>query len=114
MRNFIEDLAYVIGNTNISGKGDLQFPLVYSKAFGEMSVREIDLSERSKNSLGRARISTMQDLMNGFNAVAKIRNCGAKSAKEIKTGFLQRWYETLDDKQFVDFWEEFIIINSHG
>lgn len=112
MRNFIEDLMYVIGNSDINGKKDLQFPLIYTKEFAEMSVREIDLSERSKNSLCRASITNMKGIMDNIERIAKIRNCGAKSAKEIKTRFMQKWYETLNENQVAAFWEEFIIINA--
>lgn len=112
MRNFIEDLMYVIGNSDIDGKKDLQFPLTYTKEFAEMSIREIDLSERSKNSLCRASITNMKSIMDNVERIAKIRNCGTKSAKEIKTRFMQKWYETLDENQVAAFWEEFIIINA--
>ena len=110
-RNFKEALTYTLANSYIK-KSELQFPLIFSKSFGETSVREIDLSERAKNVLGRGKIVTMQDLMNNFDGIARIRSCGKQTVREIKNGFLQRWYETLDDCQVTEFWEEFIIVNS--
>ena len=112
MRNFSEAVTYVLANTNISIKKDLQFPLTFGSAFAKTSVREMELSERSKNILCRNGIQTMQDLMNNFEKIPKFRNCGKTSAKEIKNKFLQRWYETLEDSEVSKFWEEFIIVNS--
>ena len=111
MMNFSEALTYVLVNTNIK-RDNLNFPLTYSKAFGETSVREIDLSERAKNSLGRGNIHTMNDLVQNFDSIAKLRSCVKTTVKEIKNQFLKRWYETLDDDQKAAFWEEFIIVNS--
>ena len=111
MNKFSEALTYVLANTNIK-RENLTFPLTYSKAFGETSVREMDLSERAKNSLGRGNIHTMNDLMQNFDNIVRLRSCGKQTVKEIKNRFLQRWYETLDDEQKAAFWEEFIVANS--
>ena len=111
MMKFDEALTYVLANTNIE-RNNLNFPITYSKAFGETSVREMDLSERAKNSLGRGNIHTMNELVANFDNISKLRSCGKTTVKEIKNSFLQRWYETLDDDQVTDFWEEFIKVNS--
>lgn len=111
MRRFDEALTYVLSHTNIN-RNNLTFPLTYSKEFGESNVREMNLSERAKNSLGRGNIHTMNELIANFDKITKLRSCGKTTVKEIKNSFLQRWYETLDDDQVTDFWEEFITVNS--
>ena len=111
MMKFDEALTYVLVNTDIN-RENLNFPLTYSKEFGESSVREMDLSERAKNSLGRGNIHTMNELVANFDNIAKLRSCGKQTVREIKNRFLQRWYETLDDDQKTLFWEEFITVNS--
>ena len=86
--------------------------MVYSSIFGKTSVRELDLTERAKNVLGRNGISTMKDLMDSFDRIERFRSCGKQTVREIKNQFLQRWYETITDDECTKFWEEFIIMNA--
>ena len=111
MRDFKAAMIVVMARTNINRK-DLQFPLVYSSIFGKTSVRELDLTERAKNVLGRNGISTMKDLMDSFDRIERFRSCGKQTVREIKNQFLQRWYETITDDECTKFWEEFIIMNA--
>ena len=113
MRNFSEALTYVLVNTNIDPKKkDLTFPMVLTDEFMQTTVREMALSERAKNVLGRNKVWTMGDLQKRIDEVEKFRNCGKSTVKEIKSKFMQKWYEMLPEKEVTNFWEEFITVNS--
>ena len=53
--------------------------------FNDMTIEELDLSVRSYNCLKRANIQTVQELiLRTEDDLAKVRNMGKKSIKEVK------------------------------
>ena len=111
MRSFSDDVTLVL--TQIDTKGTrLIFPTFFTKEFKESPIELMQLSMRASNSLKRGGIMTMGKLIEKFEDLPKLRNCGAGSVKEIKNAFLQAWYETLEPEQVTEFWNEFIKDNA--
>ena len=110
--SFKDDLTYVLVNSNINRKQNLNFPLAFSKEFKYLPIDDMNLSARASNVLKRYKVFTMQDLMDNMSNLYKYRNCGVGTVKEIKNRFLQFWYENIDEKLRTEFWEEFITTNA--
>ena len=49
--------------------------------------------------------------MKNEETIKEIKSAGEKTTKEIRSKFLQWWYETLEEKEVRWFWKEFIKIN---
>lgn len=107
MRCFKDDVTVVLATSNV--KGDrLTFPLSFTKEFKEESIEIMQLSARAGNSLKRGGVFTIGNMLEKFDNLGKLRNCGENSVKEIKNAFLQAWYEQLEPEQVTEFWEEFV------
>ena len=66
--------------------------------FNDMTIEELDLSVRSYNCLKRANIQTVQELiLRTEDDLAKVRNMGKKSIKEVKDKVTFVFAEKADD-----------------
>ena len=109
-RIFAEDMAYVIGCVGRAPER-FEFPLVYGNDFREIPVTMLNLSQRAVNVLGRNKISSLGELMDRFDDVARFKNCGVNTTKEIKNALLDYWYASLKSEDVVSFWENFLEVN---
>lgn len=75
-----------------------RFPVYLNEKAENTDISELDLSVRSTNCLKRANIHTIADLMNSISStedLKKIRNCGAKSVREIMDKLFRYQYMVL-------------------
>ena len=76
--------------------GKFHFPLHMTEKMRETPLEALALSERSKNALKRAGYRTIGDLAKSLSEgmeLKNIRNCGAKSVREIMEQlFLYQYY----------------------
>ena len=83
--------------------GKFHFYMQLTKSLKEASIEALDLSPRSYNSLKRANYHTIGDVANAIaagNDLKAIRNCGAKSIREIMEHLFLYQYDSLPaDKQ---------------
>lgn len=112
MRNFTDDVTLVLVQNDLKGT-QLTFPLTFKKEFKEEKIEIMQLSVRAGNSLKRGNIFTIGSLLERFDSLQKLRNCGESTVKEIKNAFLQAWYETLEPEEVTEFWNEFIKENCY-
>lgn len=110
-RDFLADLKYMMDSIKIKDKSKMGLPLNYKKDFEKIDIEYLNLETRSNNVLRRYHVNDMGDLMDHFKDLAKYRNCGKNSVKEIKEKFLQFWYERLSENQVKMFWEDFAKAN---
>lgn len=86
-----------------SKTGTFKFLLFMDKEFEKVPVEALELSERARNCLKRAGISTMKDFTERISSrsdLRQIRNCGVKSADEIMDHlFAYQYYRLKPDKR---------------
>lgn len=110
--SFKNDLTYVILNSDLKSKR-VEFPLTFDKEFKQRSIDDLFLKTRASNVLKRRKVFTIGQVMDNFEDLAHFRNCGVDTVKEIKNALLETWYETLNSDERIEFWEEFIKINTY-
>lgn len=78
--------------------GRFRFLMHMTQRMSDMSIEALDLSVRSYNSLKRAGYNSIGDVVNAISAGAElkgIRNCGAKSVREIMEHLFLFQYNSL-------------------
>lgn len=73
----------------------------FSQKACEMSIDDIDFSPRANNSLKRAGVFTIGEIINliADDGLLRIRNLGKKTQNEIKTRILVCGYERLTENE---------------
>ena len=79
------------------------------------SIESLELSVRSYNSLKRAGYSTIGELAEAVageeNVLARIRNCGKKSAEEIMARLFKYQYDQLKPERKDAYLLEVVLLN---
>ena len=86
--------------------GKFHFYMQLTKAMKETPIEALDLSPRSFNSLKRADYHTIGDVANAIAAgkdLRTIRNCGAKSIREIMEHLFLYQYDSLPADRQTDY-----------
>lgn len=88
--------------------------LPYSEKAYEVSIDTLDFSVRATNSLKRAGLFTLGEVINAVakGDLAKIRNLGKKTENEIKTKIMVFGYEQLTSSEKIQFFYNMIEKNS--
>lgn len=80
----------------------LRFPMYITKSMEETDIAELELTVRSSNCLRRAGFHTIGELVDGIETsgdLKRIRNCGAKSVREIMNKLLRYQYGLLSSER---------------
>lgn len=85
---------------------NINIAIGFSKSDCDKTIEEIDLSVRAFNSLKRADVYTVGEVVDAIasDRINKIKNLGAKTRNEIKTRMLELAYGSLSEfekKQFL-------------
>ena len=94
--------------------GKFHFYMQLTKAMKETPIEALDLSPRSFNSLKRADYHTIGDVANAIAAgkdLRTIRNCGAKSIREIMEHLFLFQYDSLPPDRQADYLVEVAYLN---
>ena len=86
----------------------------FSRKACEMSIDDIDFSPRANNSLKRAGVFTIGEIIDliADDGLLRIRNLGKKTQNEIKTRILNFGYERLSEVERKYFFYEFLKRNT--
>ena len=90
------------------------FRIYVTDRMENMSIEDMDLSVRSYNSLKRAGYHTVGELLHGIENgqdLSKIRNCGAKSIREIKEKLFLTQYDLLSPYRQDAYLDEVVRLN---
>ena len=100
------------GYIDISNKKTIEFPLHYSDKFGEEEIEYLTDDNRAVNAMKRANIMTINDLIEQWDTLYKVRNCGKKSSQLIRVGLMARYYNDLSIDDRAKWLKEIIEYNS--
>lgn len=87
-------------------KGVFRFPVYPDSEPKKEDISAMELSVRSYNCLKRAGFTTISSLVNGINSredLMKIRNCGAKSQREIMLSIFLYQYSRMKPEKRMDY-----------
>ena len=95
--------------------GKFYFNFYLNSRAGETPIEALDLGVRAYNSLKRAGFSTIGDLAEAIaegTEISKIRNCGAKSCREIMEKLFLYQYNALPQEKREGYVKEVILLNA--
>ena len=95
--------------------GKFYFNFYLNNKAGDTPIEALDLGVRAYNSLKRAGYSTIGELAEAIaegTEIAKIRNCGAKSCREIMEKLFLFQYNTLPHEKREGYVKEVILLNA--
>ena len=96
--------------------GKFHFPLHLTNQMSGLSIEALSLSVRSYNALKRAGFNTIGELARAIssgNDLKSIRNCGAKSTREIMEQLFLYQYFSLRPELREDYLLEVVALNVH-
>ena len=94
--------------------GRFKFQMHMTQGMSESSIETLDLSVRSYNSLKRAGFNTVGDVVDAISSGTElkgIRNCGAKSVREIMEHLFLYQYNSLPADKQDDYLVEVVLMN---
>ena len=94
--------------------GKFYYRLHLTPKMSETTIESLDLSVRSYNSLKRAGFHSLGELaesISGGQELRHIRNCGAKSVREIMEKLFVYQYNVLSPERQLDYLKETVQIN---
>ena len=95
--------------------GKFYFNFYLNNKTGDAPIEALDLGVRAYNSLKRAGYSTIGELAEAIadgTEIAKIRNCGAKSCREIMEKLFLYQYNILPNEKRESYVKEVILLNA--
>lgn len=111
--NSVDKNGLVTTLYGVFGK-NVKVSMPFSQKACDMSVDDINFSPRANNSLKRAGIFTIGEIIDliAVDGLLRIRNLGKKTQNEIKTRILVFLYERLSENEKKCFWDNIIDKNS--
>lgn len=94
--------------------GRFKFRMHMTQEMSESSIETLDLSVRSYNSLKRAGFNTVGEVVDAISSGTElngIRNCGAKSVREIMEHLFLYQYNSLPADKQDDYLIEVVMMN---
>lgn len=94
--------------------GKFYFYVRQNERMKQAPLEELDLSVRSYNSLKRAgydKVGEAAEAVSGGMDLGKIRNCGAKSIREIMEHMFLYYYRSLSPERREKYLTEIIVMN---
>ena len=115
-RQTLKEIMNSMDGVELTGKkgGRFHFRLHLTEQMMSVPLETLDLGQRSYNCLKRAGYSTIGDLARSVSEgkeLKMIRNCGAKSAREIMEQLFLFQYASLGPKEREDYLKEVVLIN---
>ena len=113
----VRDIMSRIEGTEIKRKRGARFRFRFylTASMAAASIESLELSVRSYNSLKRAGYSTVGELAEAVageeNVLARIRNCGKKSAEEIMARLFKYQYDQLKPERKDAYLLEVVLLN---
>ena len=113
----VQDIMSRIEGTEIKRKRGARFHFRFylTASMAAASIESLELSVRSYNSLKRAGYSTIGELAEAVageeNVLARIRNCGKKSAEEIMARLFKYQYDQLKPERKDAYLLEVVLLN---
>lgn len=95
--------------------GVFKYPLHLTKRMSETSIDSLELSVRAYHSLKRADINNIGELAEaiaGGRSLKNIRNCGAKSVREIMEKLFLYQYYSLKPERRDNYLAEIVVMNA--
>ena len=95
--------------------GKFFFNIYLNSKMSETPIEALDLGVRAYNSLKRAGYGTIGELAEAIaegTEIAKIRNCGAKSCREIMEKLFLYQYNALPQEKREGYVKEVILLNA--
>ncbi len=95
--------------------GSFKFIMYLTGSMSDTTIDELDLSQRSSNSLKRAGFKNIGDVANALSSgisLKNIRNCGTKSAREIMEKLFLYQYNSLEKDKREEYLAEVVLINN--
>ncbi len=95
--------------------GKFYFNFYLNSRAGETPIEALDLGVRAYNSLKRAGYATIGDLAEAIaegTEISKIRNCGAKSCREIMEKLFLYQYSALPTERREEYIQEVMLLNA--
>lgn len=99
----VETIHAVLGS-------NVKVGIPFSKIAVDTSIDELDFSVRASNCLHRAGRTTIGDVIDVIHSeeLARYRNIGKKTVREIKTKLLVYGYDKLNSIEKKNFWYDFM------
>ena len=110
LHKLISNIGLVEVLSKVFGK-NLAVSIPFTKNACNTSVDELDFSVRASNSLKRAGVFTVGDIIDlamSENGLTNIRNLGKKTFNEIQTKILVFGYERLTEKEKLQFFVDLV------
>lgn len=108
MTDFRTDLEILINEGCIAPKGkSLRFVFNHADRLTG-SLENLGLSERAYNCLRRSNIDDIEGVSEKWDTLGRMKNCGAKTVKEIKNKYLAFYYDMLNEEERKQFWRDSI------
>ncbi|WP_026653310.1 DNA-directed RNA polymerase subunit alpha C-terminal domain-containing protein [Butyrivibrio proteoclasticus] len=95
--------------------GKFFFNIYLNSKMSETPIETLELGVRAYNSLKRAGYSTIGELAEAISSgteISKIRNCGAKSCREIMEKLFLYQYSALPQEKRVGYVKEVVELNA--
>ena len=71
------------------------------KVIKNVDINELNLSVRACNCLRRAKIDTVQDIVDNYDDLPKVRNLGRKCYEEVKEKIIP-YVEVIENEKKID------------
>lgn len=110
-RDFSEDLMTVLMAAD-EFPSKIQFPISLNQEMEGADIEHFVETARAANALRRNKIHTAKSVLEMFDQLDCIRNLGIKSVKEVKNGFLNWYYGSLEETKVKEFWNDFVQMNN--
>ncbi len=116
-RHTLTQIVETISGVKLHDKkgGKFYFNFYLNQKMRETPIEALDLGVRAYNSLKRAGYSSVGDLAEAISSgieIGKIRNCGAKSCKEIMEHLFLYQYECLPLEKRESYLQSVIALNA--
>ena len=110
MTEFRDALSIVIGCAT-EGCENLRFPFRPTTEVLSENIDILGLSIRANHCLMRNDLTTISKVVDIFSKIKTLRNCGAKTANEIREAVCDYLYSQMSNVDRKQFWREFIALN---
>lgn len=107
----MENLNSVLKAIGENNNGNVKFPVMETEIFLNTSIEELELDNRSYNTLKRANCNIVREVLLNLNTLSHIKGCGTKTMSRIMYQICAYYYSQLTEKGKQNYLDKLVKIN---